>query len=79
VTKQWTTKWPQIANVFFRIVQNSGEKVTSPDFRGGDRPKHLVLLGSDPGMNDACRRVQLILLYFLLFARLYNLNEILFG
>jgi len=25
VTEQWTTKWPYIANVVFRIVQNYGE------------------------------------------------------
>jgi len=25
VTKQWTTKWPYIANVVFGIAQNHGE------------------------------------------------------
>jgi len=25
LTKQWTTKWPNIANVAFRIAQNHGE------------------------------------------------------
>jgi len=25
VTKQWTAKWPYIANAVFRVVQNHGE------------------------------------------------------
>jgi len=28
VTKQWTTKWPYIANVVFQVAENRGE-VTS--------------------------------------------------
>jgi len=34
VKKQWTAKWPYIANALFRIIQNHGEKVTYVGFRG---------------------------------------------
>jgi len=35
VTKQWTKKWPYIANVVLRIVHNLVKKITFVDFRGG--------------------------------------------
>jgi len=38
VTMQWTSKWPYIAKVVVRIVQNHGEKVTFACFRGERSP-----------------------------------------
>jgi len=38
VTKQWTAKWPYIANAVFRIVQYHREKVTFGGFREGITP-----------------------------------------
>jgi len=35
VTKQWTTKWPLIANTVFRIYKIITNKVTFDGYRGG--------------------------------------------
>ena len=38
MTKQWTAKWPEIANAALRIVQNHGEYIYFPRFYGGIAP-----------------------------------------
>jgi len=58
VKKEWTTKWPYIANgVFSRIVKMLVNKVTFVGFRGGDRPP-----GSAPCMPCMFRCADTILL-----------------
>jgi len=38
VTKQWTAKWPYIANFVFRIAKIMVNKVTFAGFWRGNRP-----------------------------------------
>jgi len=50
VTKQWTVKWPYIANAVSvsELQKNSGEKNYFVGFTGGDHPIHPPLGLSPP-------------------------------
>jgi len=42
VTKQWTPKWPYIANAVFQIFKIMVKKVTFVGFSWGDRPSPWI-------------------------------------
>ena len=44
-TKEWTTKWPYIANAVFRIIEMMVNKLAFVGFKGSDRPPHWIRPG----------------------------------
>ena len=74
MTKQWTAKWPHIANVVARIelYKITVNKVTSEGFRGAIAPCHTLIGFGNVYWRPLCKFVDAVFMeYILLFGRNY--------